>query len=174
MAEEWCSKCLKMAWNSAILEECSTPICGRRPKLAQIIYAIGGTCGGVKQGRFVVLRFPLFRSVWRSQDNHMLRQKRQWWKMSLSHPVCVPQILVKTRISEQYPQILVEPKQNSSRLAGLWHVWPYRQEDTQTGGRSHAVQIANLASQLGHRLLHWGTCHWGGGGWNRSWCWEVC
>ena len=30
------------------------------------------TCGGVKQGRFVILYFPLFCSVWGSQDTQML------------------------------------------------------------------------------------------------------
>ena len=43
----------------------------------------GGRVGGGKQGRFVILRFPLFWSVWGSQGK-MLRKTAR--KMSLSHP----------------------------------------------------------------------------------------
>ena len=42
------------------------------------------TSGGVKQGRFVILRFPLFCSVWGSQDTQMLGKTAR--KVSLSHP----------------------------------------------------------------------------------------
>ena len=46
-------------------------------------------CGGVKQGRFVILRFPLFCSVWGFQDNQMLGKPAR--KVSLSHPLlCAP------------------------------------------------------------------------------------
>ena len=46
-------------------------------------------CGGVKQGRFVILRFPLFCSVWGSQDTHMLGKTAR--KVSLSPPFsCAP------------------------------------------------------------------------------------
>ena len=53
--------------------------------------------GGSKQGRFVILRFPLFYSVWGSKDTKMLRRTAR--RMSLSHPfLCAPQMLVETRI----------------------------------------------------------------------------
>ena len=39
---------------------------------------------GVKQGRFGISRFPLFRSVWGFQDNQMLGKSAR--KVSLSHP----------------------------------------------------------------------------------------
>ena len=51
--------------------------------------------GGVKQGRFVILRFPLFGSVWGSRVTQMLGKTAR--KVSLSHPFCVPQMIVKTR-----------------------------------------------------------------------------
>ena len=44
----------------------------------------GMSCGGVKQGRFVILRFP---------DTG----KETARKVSLSPPFCAPQMLVKTR-----------------------------------------------------------------------------
>ena len=49
-----------------------------------------GHCGGGggKQGRFVILRFPLFCSVWVFQDNQILGKTAR--KVSLSHPfLCV-------------------------------------------------------------------------------------
>ena len=42
-----------------------------------------GGCGGVKQGRFVILRFPLFCSVGGSQDTQMPGKTAR--KVSLSH-----------------------------------------------------------------------------------------
>ena len=44
------------------------------------------TGGGVKQGRFGILRFPLFCSVWGFQDNQMLGKTAR--EMSLSRPFC--------------------------------------------------------------------------------------
>ena len=44
---------------------------------------------GVKQGRFVIFRFPLFCSVWGSQDTQMLGKTAR--KTSLSYPaLCAP------------------------------------------------------------------------------------
>ena len=54
-----------------------------------------GLCGGIKQGRFVIFRFPLSCSVSGSQDTQMPGETAG--KVSLSHPFCVPQMLVKTR-----------------------------------------------------------------------------
>ena len=45
--------------------------------------------GRVKQGRFVILRFPLFCSVWGSQTTQI--QGKTARKVSLSHPLlCAP------------------------------------------------------------------------------------
>ena len=44
----------------------------------------GDSCAGVKQGRFVILRFPLFYSICGSQDAKMLGKTAP--KVSLSRP----------------------------------------------------------------------------------------
>ena len=55
------------------------------------------TGGGVKQGRFVILRFRFFCSVWGPQDAQMLGKTAR--KVLLSHPLlCAHQVLVETRI----------------------------------------------------------------------------
>ena len=75
------------------------------------------TRGRVKQGRFVILRFPLFCSVWGSQDTQMLGKTAR--KVSLPHPFfCVPQMLVKTRTWEQCPHML------AGKARGKWQIDP--------------------------------------------------
>ena len=49
----------------------------------------GRNCGGAKQGRFVILRFPLFYSVSESQATQILGKTAR--NVSLSHPLlCAP------------------------------------------------------------------------------------
>ena len=64
-------------------------------------YTVGG--GEGKQGRFVILPFPLLCSVWGSQDTQMLGKTAR--KVSLSHPFLgVPQMPAKTSTWEQRRQ----------------------------------------------------------------------
>ena len=49
----------------------------------------GYTSGGVKRGRFVILRFPLFYSIWGPHDTEMLGKTTR--NVPLSHPfLCAP------------------------------------------------------------------------------------
>ena len=53
--------------------------------------------GGVKQGRFVIFRFPLFCSGWGSQDAQMLGRTAR--KVPLSHPfLCAPNASKRLRL----------------------------------------------------------------------------
>ena len=87
-----------------------------------------GLWGG-KRGRFVILRFPLFCSVWGSKDTQMLGKTAR--KMLFSHPfLCVPQMLVETRTWEQRPHMLAGKARGKRQInpilpiyrRGLWIV----------------------------------------------------
>ena len=69
----------------------------------------GPPWGRVKQGRFVILRLG-------SQHTQMLGNTA--WRVSLSHPFCVPQMLVQTRIWEQCPHML------GGKARGKWQIDP--------------------------------------------------
>ena len=61
-----------------------------------------GKSGGVKQGRFVILRFPLFCSVWGSQDAQMLGNTAR--KVALSRPfLCAPNASKKLGFESSVP-----------------------------------------------------------------------
>ena len=60
--------------------------------------------GGVKQGQFVILRFPLFCSVWGSKIPRCWEKQHE--KCHCHTRIRVPQVLVKTRTWEQCPHML--------------------------------------------------------------------
>ena len=85
-----------------------TPLRGKCPRRASrrvvpLGWIYNVTCGGVKQGRFVILCFPLFCSVWLFQDTQMLGKQHK--ECHCQTQVCLPQMLVKARIWEQCPHI---------------------------------------------------------------------
>ena len=77
----------------------------------------GGGCGRVKEGRFVSLRFPLFCSVWGSQDTHMLGKTAR--EVSLSHPFLCARIASKNSLESMRSGGAIPPSKGVSQQ--YWH-----------------------------------------------------
>ena len=82
-------------------------------------------CGGVKKGRFGILRFPLFCSVWGAQDTQILGEKKHE-KCHCHTPFCAPQMPVETGTWEQCPRML------AGKAQGKWHIDPILPKNRRT------------------------------------------
>ena len=72
---------------------------------------------GVKKGRFVILRVPLFYSIWGLKIPR--RWEKQHEKCHCHTPSCVPQMLAKVRTWEQCPQML------AGKTRAKWQLDPF-------------------------------------------------